>query len=269
MLANNLNVFLAGIGGLLFFGSEETGLPLHLFRVVAIACVVGIFRQARRTGWHPYHLFGVAYIPVLLAWNYPPHERFTYPIFPLLMGGFATEVMHIAALARRAWRKPETGQRLAGTVFGLVCIGIFGFGAHGIWRGLYHDIPAVFSQDRAVRPKMLKAYRWIAANIPEGAEFLAYDDPSLFLYTGRRACGMHAPTRGITQEKSNLALDYFSAMTDLARISEYDYILLTGSDFLQDIRRLDRIEARRAIDRDQRTRTLYEDGKIAIRRVLR
>ena len=151
--------------------------------------------------------------------------------------------------------------------FGLLLVALIGFAVHTTCLGIFRDIPAVFSHDRSLRPRMLKTYHWIAGNIPRGAAFLAYDDPSLFLYTGRYACGMHAPTRGITQENSTLAVDYFSAMPELARRSGYDYILLTGSDFLQDIGRKERIQARRAIDGDKRTVTLYEDGTISVRRV--
>lgn len=266
LLSTNLNVLFWAIGAVFFYGSEGTGLPLHIFRVLAFACTFGIIRQARRGGLHPFHVFAVAYLPVLLAWNYAPHERFTYPLFALLLAGFATELTHVAALARSAYGKPGIGQRVAGVVFGLILAAILALGARGVWRAVYQDLPAVFSGDRAFRPTMVKAYRWIAANVPEGAAFLAYDDPSLYLYTGRHACGMHAPTR---EQGGKSTLEYFSSMPGLARRSEYDYVFLTGSDFLQDMRKQDRIDARLAIDRDKRTVTLYEDGKIAVRRVLR
>jgi hypothetical protein len=240
-----------------------------LFRVLAFCCIFGIVRKARQSGLHPYHVFAAFFVPVLLAWNYPPHERFSYPIFPLLLAGFTTELTHMAALARNAWKKSEAGQRVVAAVFSLILVALIAFAVRSTWRGLEHDIPAVFSQDRSLRPRMVKAYQWIAMNIPQGSAFLAYDDPSLFLHTGRYACGMHAPTRGITQEQSTLAVDYFSSMPDLARSNGYDYIFLTGSDFLQDIGRLDRIKARQAIDRDERTVTLYHDGNVSVRRVLR
>ncbi len=269
LMMSNLDVMFASIGGLVVHNSEHSNLPMHLFRILAFVCIFGVIRQARRTGVSPYHYFALAYLPVLLIWNYAPHQRFVFPIYPLLLGGLATEVAHMTALLRDAWRKPAIAQRALAAALGVVLVAFAAWIAWGIRYGLYHRLPLLLAQGRTLRPEMLQAYAWIKANVPQDASFLASDDPSLYLYTGRHASGMHAPTRGLGDESRKAALAYFSSMPELARSNGYSHILLTRADFLQDLRREDRSLARAAIDRDTGSIIVYRSGNLAVRRVVR
>jgi hypothetical protein len=264
LLSNNIEVLFGGVAALVVFGSEHSSLPMHLFRLIAIASIAGVIRQARRTGLAPYQLFAIGYLPVLIAWNYSPHQRFVYPVYPLLLGGLATELGHLVGMVRGAWRKQKAMAAVLALLIAMFC----GYAAYSNWFGLYRHLPMVLRHDRNVRPSLLQAYAWIREHVPAEARFLAYDDPSLYLHTGRKACGLHAPTRLYYEKDVDVARSYFGTMPELARQGGYDSILLTGVDFLQDLSQEDRRAARREIDEYPHATTLYDRDGVAVRSIL-
>ena len=243
----NTGVFLFGVGGLLVYTVEPDLVSGNLLRLATYGAVAGAVRLAFRNGLSPYHCFAIFYIPVVLTWIYAPHERFVYPLLPLIAAGFVTEAGHLSSMLRRALRHSQWSQRaVASVLIGLlVCLT-----AYAAWRagdGLTQFLPLVFEQARTLRAAQEEASRWIVQNTPKDARFIAYNDPVLFLYTGRKATGVHFPPRLAYEGGRSQVVEYFASAAAFARRNNYPYLLLTPADFGQDLSPEERIEVRKRL----------------------
>jgi hypothetical protein len=123
---------------------------------------------------------------MLIVWHFPANARFVLPICPLLFAGLLTELEHLAAMLKSAFRHKDTSQRV-------VAYGMAGFAASIVLATLvlqcYMAFPYLEDSERQYRVKrddMKAAYAWIEANVPASAKVLSNDDPILYLYSGRR-----------------------------------------------------------------------------------
>jgi hypothetical protein len=186
VLWKNLDSLLYGMGGLAI--PQVIGLlPVKILtQVVGVAMISGCVRLFRRGSAIQYSFFAIVSSLMLVAWHFPPNERFVLPLCPLLLAGLLTELEHLAAMLKSAFRHKDIGQRVvaagmgafvAATLIGaliLQCYMSFGY--------LYGSA----EQHRTKLIGMREAYLWIAANVPESAIVLSNDDPILYLYSGRR-----------------------------------------------------------------------------------
>ena len=185
----NLDGFLLGAGKLLIFdvpyGSK------HLERVVAVAAIAGCVRLARRKRscnirWPRWGMSAI-----LLVWHYPPDQRFVFPLYPLLLLALDRAGQHLRSVARRLGETRVRGSRGRFRRCG-GCIGRASrfssssppFSACSICSGSVRQLPRRDFEAR--RP----AYQWIANNARPDANVYAYEDPLLFLYTGRKSCSL-------------------------------------------------------------------------------
>lgn len=230
----NLDGLLMGIGKLLTFDLTLFE-SKHLERVVAIAAIAGVIRLARRTGRLQYPLSALGISAMLLVWHYQPDQRFVFPLYPLLAAGLWTELANVVKTLRLAWEKAEPGGRVVavGVAGVLATFALFVAGANLI--GVFRFVPnlmTAYSEDFAARRP---AYAWLAHSAPETARIFAYDDPVVYLYTGRTSCGIPVPTRFLYRDDSESIDRLVDSIPAFAREHRLTYLLLTPGDFYRDL----------------------------------
>ncbi len=192
VLWKNLDGFLYGMGGLAI--PQVIGfLPVKILtQVVGVAMISGAVRLFRRGIAVQYSFFALLSSLMLIAWHFPPTERFVLPLCPLLLAGLLTELEHIGKMLKTAFRHKDIGQRVvaAGMAACVAAIVIGALVLQGFMSFSYLYDSA--NQYRAKLAGMREAYAWIATNVPDSSTVLSNEDPLLYLYSGRR--GHWVPT---------------------------------------------------------------------------
>ena len=101
--------------------------------------------------------------------------------------------------------------------------------------GVFHTLPKLLEAYQADLDQRRPAWSWISANTPPSANVYAYDDPLLYLYTGRHSCNLPIPPR-LYYHHDDQGIDRLLAtIPDFARDQHLDYALLTTGDFYRDL----------------------------------
>lgn len=229
----NLWFWITGAGTLLL-NAYPDGMLRTLLVVAAVACLSGLRRLYAENGaWRNAHYlwFGAGFVALLVCWNFPPNERFSVPVYPLLLAGLATEARHVWVTFLTGWRNTRGANRVVAAV-GLAVLALLPpawlwFNGPELFRGL----PAVLEAKRRGAGQREAAYAWIREHAEPAAKFYAYDDPILYLRTGRTGMAFHAPTRfGYRDDTAAVAAELLS-LPGKARQHGLDYVLLTDDDF--------------------------------------
>ena len=186
VLWKNADQILYGMGAMALPKVIENGPAKILTQVLGVAMISGIVRLVRKRTAVDYALFAVLSAGILLLWHFPPNERFVLPLAPLLIAGLVTEIEHFIAMLRPAFGHKDFSQRIAA--------GVLSAGAGVVLAGalvLQSYVSFVFlkqsaDQKAAKLASLRQSYQWIASHLPASAGVLSYDDPLLYLYTGRR-----------------------------------------------------------------------------------
>lgn len=230
----NLDGLLKGIGKLLAFDTA-LGESVHFERVLAIAAIAGVFRLARTSGRLQYPLAGAGMTAVLLVWHYEPDQRFVFPLYPLLLAGLWTEISNIVTALRGAWVKNTVSDRVAASI-GAAVIAMFAIFI--AFTHVYGDtvfLPKLLSAYKSDFGDLRPVYSWVAENTPGNASLYGYDDPLIYLYTGRRASGLPIPTK-LYYHEDDAGIDrLLRAMPAFSQEQHLDYVLLTPRDFYRDL----------------------------------
>ena len=230
---HNLDGILRGAGTLLTFdvpiGSK------HLERVVTVAAIAGCVRLARRTRKLQYPAAALGVTALLLIWHYTPEQRLVFPLYPLLLMGLWTELGNVAKALRASWNKPARADRVAARV-GAGVLASFGlFLVFTTVFGLFFFLPDLFASYRNDLEARRPAYQWIDENVPAQANVYAYDDPLLYLYTGRKSCALPIPTKLLFHDDQAGIHRLLVSIPDFAREQKLGYLLLTRGDFYRDL----------------------------------
>jgi hypothetical protein len=229
----NLDGFLTGAGKLLIFDVPYGAKVLE--RVVAVAAIVGCVRLARRRREFQYPLAALGMSAILLVWHFPPDQRFVFPLYPLLLMGLATEIVNIWGMLRFTWAKPAFADRFAAAGVGAVLASIALFAVFCTLFGLAHFVPDLFASYRADFEARRPAYDWIARHAPADANVYAYEDPLMFLYTGRMSCRLPIPPKFFYHADNQGVEKLMGSMADFARGYRLNYLLLTPDDYHRDL----------------------------------
>jgi hypothetical protein len=186
VLWKNIDQIFYGMGSLVL-PKVVAFLPLKILtQVIAVAMLAGVVRLVRRGIAVDYAAFGLLSVGILAVWHYPPNERFVLPLFPLLLAGLFTELEHLAGMLRKAFRHKDASQRVVAAMF---ATGAAGMVVAAIALQVYMTfglLNQVAAQERSKVAERRAAYRWMAANLPAGANVLSNDDPLLYLTSGHR-----------------------------------------------------------------------------------
>lgn len=186
VLWKNFDQILYGMGALVMPKIFEN-LPFKILtQVVAAAMISGVVRLVRRGILVDYAIFSACSVAILLVWHYPATERFVLPMFPLLAVGLVAEGEHLWAMLRPAFHHKDIGQRVAGYLFGGAVGAICLFALALQVYVTFFFMPETADSSRIHLAARRADYQWMAANLPDSATVLSYDDPLLYLYTGRR-----------------------------------------------------------------------------------
>lgn len=231
---HNFDLYLMGVGKLLTFdvpyGSK------HLERIVAVAAIVGCVRLARRTGKLQYPFVAVVMSGLMLVWHDMPDQRVVFPLYPLLAAGLWTEIENVCRALRLSWRKPSFADRTAAFAGAGVIATFATFVVFTTMFGLFHFLPGLFDAYRAGLESRRPAYEWIARNTPADAAIFAYDDPMVYLYTGRKALGLPLPPK-LQYHEDDAGMDRLvDSIPEFASEHGLSYVLLTPDDFYRDLR---------------------------------
>jgi len=148
---------------------------------------IGVFRLARRTGWQPIHFSLGFYVVPLLFWSYPVAARCLIPFLPLFAAGLWADWK---GMTQRMWGSFHRSQaRTEQWAAGLLSLVLIMFVA-GIVLAQERN-SSVISRESQERGSLLsekhESYSWLRANTPTDSKVIAYEDVSLFLFSGRQA----------------------------------------------------------------------------------
>lgn len=230
----NLDGFLKGAGRLLTFDTA-IGESVHFERVIAVGAIAGIVRLARRSGRRQYPLAALGMTALLLIWHYEPDQRFVFPLYALLGAGLCTELRKIVSALQRAWNKHILGERIAAA---LGAGALAALAAFLVFTHVYGDfvfLPQVLGAYQSDLQSLRPVYAWVADHTPPDTNLYAYDDPLLYLYTGRRACGLPIPTK-LYYHDDDAGIDrLLRTLPAFSAEQHLDYALLTPRDFYRDL----------------------------------
>ena len=230
---HNFDTYLMGIGKLLTFDVPYGS--FHLERVAAVAAIAGAVRLARRTRQCQYPLAALGMSALLLVWHYTPDQRFVFPLYPLLLAGLWTELENVGRMLRASWHKPARADRAAALAGAGLLAAFAAFVVFTTAFGLFRFLPSLFEAYRADLAARRPAYAWIAANTPSGASVYAYDDPLLYLYTGRKSVGLPIPPK-LQYHDDQAGIDQLvESIPDFANRYGLGYALVTPGDFYRDL----------------------------------
>jgi hypothetical protein len=261
---HNLDGLLMGAGRLLTFdvpfGSK------HLERVVAVAAIAGCIRLARRTKKLQFPLAALGISALMLVWHFTPDQRFVFPLYPLLLAGLWTELANVWQALRLSWKKPSAADRGAAWAGAGLLAGFALFVVSTTAFGLFLFLPALFQAYRADLDARLPAYQWIARNAPPQARVFAYDDPLLFLYTGRKSCSLPVPPK-FQYHQDEAGIDQLlSSIPAFAREYQLGYLLLAHDDFYRDLHERGARVLDGAVESNSSFQKLYNSPSAAIYR---
>lgn len=240
LAAKNVPILVMSAGRLLAFTSQYSGWANYLSTLLGLVAIISFIRMASRLTH--YHAFAAAFVPMLVFWNFTPHERFILPVLPLLLAGFAWELRKVPAMV--AWAKP----------FAVACaVAMCWMNAHALFR----QIPSIASDARVQAAAMQPVYRKIAAELPLDAEIAAAQDPLVYLYTGRTAKGMHFPTRYFYSDRRDAITQYFADMTGFLAANRLNYALVRPSDHAMDLSPDEVRERHLRVLQDRRLKPLF------------
>jgi len=259
----NLNAFILGIGDLLIYYNSESMLGRVAANVLTALAVLGLWRSARRTGLTHFHAFVAAYVAMALIWHFPPIDRISLPVAPILFGGLFSEFAMLAGLVRANIR--DAKQRTAAYVVGGAMLVLLCAGLRHNAETFIHGLPEYFEDFRHARNAKVQAYSWIARNTNASQSFFADDDVLLFLYTGRTATRLQVPTRFIYGADHGAVLALFSSFRRFVQDKQLDYVVLANTDIGRDVPMPIRAAAVKLITNS--FPLLYRSDSVAIYRV--
>ena len=239
--------------------------------LIAVAMIAGVVRLVRRgMAQHyalHYVLFAFGSACMLIVWHFPPNERFVLPLVPLAFAGLLTEMEHFAGMVRAGLRHRDVSQRIASAIMasavGLVFLGALGVQAYV--GGVFLNESA--QQQRARNVDFRGAYAWIRANLPADAAVVAYNDPVLYLYTGRESISRPLPPSIWYAEDEAKAVELYRELPAYAHDHGAAYVYHTTTDLSRDMRDSDVAPIEEAIRTNPDLTPIYERGIGTIYRV--
>lgn len=238
----NFDSLLAGIGGLIL-PTVLPGMIAHIAsQVMGVAALVGISRLWRRDAARDYTLFGLLFCLMMIAWSFPPNERFVVPLAPLIWAGFLSEVLHLATAIRKKMQDRDMGQRVAAGLIGVVGVLLLGLIGDLQYELRFEMLPQLMQSERVRLANDREAYGWIRANLPEQAPLQAGYDTVEYLYTGRRAASLISPVTYFYHQDEPGRIAYLSKAPELSRAAGLKYIYLSPNDYRSDMDPQDKVK---------------------------
>lgn len=260
VLWKNLDQVLYGMGSLVLPKIMDSLAAKILTQVIAVAMISGIVRLARRGVAVDYALFALVSSGILLLWHFPPTERFVVPLYPLLLAGLVIELGHLAKMLRAAFHNKDIGQRVVAAVFSAAVAAVFGIALVLQFYTTFVYLKASSHQKAAKLRDLETAYSWIVANLPSSATVLSYDDPLLYLYTGRRGNYLPLLPRWWYSEDHHAIIDAYRNVAAYCRRRGLEYVYFTSEDLEREAGPDDRDQIARSIRENPELTPVFQSG---------
>jgi hypothetical protein len=261
VLWKNIDGLLVGLGGLAL--PQITALlPMKILtQVVAVAMICGTVRMFRRGIAVQYIFFALVSSVMLILWHFPPNERFVLPLAPLMLAGLLTELEHIAAMLKPAFRHKEMGQRIVAVgmagVLAAILLGAIVLQCFMSFGYLYDSA----QQYRAKLVDMRAAYAWITANVPDSAKVLSNDDPILYLYSDHRGQMIPLVPRWWYADDHESTVATYREIASYCRSHGFEYFYSNSDDISRWTDDPKEVQAvRRAVRENKELAPLFESG---------
>ncbi len=232
MLKSNTLIFLVAPATYLLFPLVQPKTILGTVIVVVLAAVTlaGVFREARKNGFRPIHFVLPFYACVTVLWTYPDVSRFLIPFLPLFAAGIWLEgkyLLRMVSVAIASGAKSEKVLATALSALVIVFISLMMVNYFGAGRDSLTDLArrrGILLQEKR------QAYDWISRFAPSDARLVAYEDATLYLYTGRLATRPFTFTTVEFRDHSLLEKD-LDHMTDVPMAIGAQYWVFSDDDF--------------------------------------
>lgn len=255
----NADAIIESLARLVLFQSGDEPWMRALAWVITVAAAAGVVSLTRR-GTRYYPAFAVLLLAELLLWQYPPDQRFVYPLLPLCVAGLATKLSEIAGLAVRSWKTRTGANRVAAVP---VLLAIAALIAGSVWsmaQGTAMVLPDYFHERQRQLSRLQPVWVWISSNTPVDARFAACDDTLLYLHGHRRGYTEPILPSVVYGVQADTVPPYIASLPALWRQVGVTHVLLTDYDFLRDLHDLGHAELARLLSDPRRFRLLYSDG---------
>jgi len=211
---------------------RDTVVGRALVGVVAFATMAGILRQTRIRGWGPVHHALLPYSAIILFWNYADaNNRYFLPFWPLFAAGLWAELKHLIGMVRTPFIAGGSAlEKILAVSLGTL---VFCLGA-GTAVNYAAGTRRLMFQKSEARAALLRgkrgAYDWLSRFAPRDARVIAYDDPSVYLYSGRMAMRpiIFSTDELFAPERLKVALKHIG---DVPRAIGAQYWLAADDDF--------------------------------------
>jgi hypothetical protein len=187
-----------------------------------------IFHAQRRL--EPIHFVLAIYLIPVILWDYPLVERFLIPFLPYIALGLWLEIRKVLALVKRSLAGSAPRSEKPAAVF--LCLVTLALAVFIGWS-FRLGITSALEKSR-LRGKMLdekrSAYTWLKNNTAAEDKVIAYEDASLFLYTGRQSLRpvIFMPAGNFQPELQRMELECITAS---AQALAAKYWLISADDF--------------------------------------
>ena len=270
VLWKNIDQILYGMGALALPKVADSLAVKILTQVIAVAMISGIVRLARRRIALDYALFALVSTGILMLWHFPPNERFVVPLYPLLLAGLVTELAHLTKMLRASFAHKDREQRVAAALFSAVVAGVFSIALVLQCYTTFVFLKASSDQKIAKVRDLEAAYSWIAANLPPSATVLSYDDPLLYLYTGRRGNYLPLLPRWWYSEDHASIVGAYRNVAQYCRARGLQYVYFTTEDLDREVGPEDREQIGKTIRENPQLTAVFQAGigtlyKVAVR----
>jgi len=152
--------------------------------ILSAAAFSGLFVRMESPHRSPVHTALFCYAIPLMLWNYTIMERFLIPFLPFFIAGAWVELRH---LIQRIKLSAQTHSERPATV---VLSSAIALATLGIAWSLTVGTLVIHGESRArrqIRDEKLQAYSWLTLHTDPSETVIAYEDASLYLYSGRKA----------------------------------------------------------------------------------
>jgi hypothetical protein len=260
VLWKNFVQLIYGAGALILPDLSERGAVRVLTEVLGVGALLGTVRLARRGVALDYALLALVSASILLVWHFPPTARFLLHLCPLLLAGLIAEIEHMGALLAAAFRGRNAGERLLAGVLATGMVVVFGgvltvqtYATFSYMNELGQGIAAKLQEQRA-------AYAWIATNLPPSATVLSYDDPLLYLYTGRRGSSLSLLPRWWYSHDHKAIVDAYRHIVEYCRTRGIQYVYSRDDDGNREIEPGDQREIRCVVRANPGLQPIFQAG---------
>jgi len=255
----NLDTLLTGFGNLVIFMSGTSWVGHQAGRLIAFTAILGIWRLSRRNHKWQYSAYALAYSLLLLIWHYPPNERFSVPLVPLILAGLWTEANHIVELAVFTWkRRPSISNRIAAILSGSVVAVFALFFIVTLIEARILDLPAAARVARARTNELRKTFVEIKRRTSSDAVILSDSDGLLFLYTSRKSYRTVVPPGFLYPVDNTKVRDWIASMPDAAG-KPWTHALVTRWDWTHTLDDANRSIVRQSLESRADLAVVYKD----------